>query len=240
MTGEAKMNTGINSKDPLKASFDMNSFTQSVRYSLEQDVFGLNASFVRIQGNTKAIIPEQPLLQPYNNNSWDAALDTHYGPWHVGVEYIYNGKSGTLRNNLPAITPVLLSDSGKSEILPTLMYNSQAVGRSYTLSTGIGYIVPNRWGVCLGYLRNSTHTGFMQPDASGAPIKAKGNAWVLSLDRSLLDGVEYFVEVAISYKMSNPAWPYIGTAGAALTQMQYTTSPSNSAAGVLSGLKIKF
>jgi hypothetical protein len=80
----------------------------------------------------------------------------------------------------------------------------------------------------------------MQPDASGAPIKAKGNAWVLSLDRSLLDGVEYFVEVAISYKMSNPAWPYIGTAGAALTQMQYTTSPSNSAAGVLSGLKIKF
>lgn len=240
MTGEAKMNTAFNSKDPLKQNFDMNSFVQSVRYSLEQDTFGLNASFVRIQGNTKAIIPEQRLLQPYNNNSWDAALDTHYGPWHVGFEYIYNGKSGMLRNNLPSITPTLISDEGQSQNLPTLMYNSQAVGRSYTFATGVGYIVPNRWGVCLGYLRNSTHTGFMQSDGSGPSIKAKGSSWVLSLDRSLLDGVEYFVEVAISYKMSNPAWPYIGSAGAALTKMQFTTSPSNSAAGVLSGLKIKF
>ena len=240
MTGEAKMNTAFNSKDPLKQNFDMNNFTQSVRYSLEREKFGLNASFVRIQANTKAIIPEQHLLQPYNNNSWDVALDTHYGPWHIGAEYIYNGKSGDLRNNLPEITPTLVSDAGQSEVLPTLMYNSQAVGRSATIATGVGYIIPNRWGVCLGFLRNSRNTGFMQPDASGSAIKAKGTAWVLSLDRSLLDGVEYFVEVAISYKMSNPAWPYIGSAGAALTKMPFTTSPGNSAAGVLSGLKIKF
>ena len=239
MVGEAKMNTAYNSKDPLKQSFDMNNFTQSVRYSLERGLFGLNASFARIQGNTKAIIPEQPLLQPYNNNSWDVALDTHYGPWHVGVEYIYNGKSGMLRNNLPGVTPTLVSDSGQKEVLPTLIYDANKAGRSYTLATGLGYIVPNRWGVCLGYLRNASHTGFMAEGADRS-IKAKGSAWVLSLDRALLDGVEYFVEVAISYKMSNPAWPYIGSTGAALTKLNFTAAPSNSAAGVLSGLKIKF
>lgn len=240
MTGEAKMNTAFNSKDPLKQSFDMDSFAQSARYSLEKGLFGVNLSFVRIQGNTKAIIPDQYYLEPYNNHSWDVAIDTHYGSWFAGIEYIYNGKSGFLKHDLPKITPSLTSAEGVKEALPTLMYNSSASGKAYTVNVGVGYIVENRWGISLGYLKTGSHTGFMQPDATGNSIKSRGSAWVLSADQSILDGVEYFVEVAISYKMRNAAWPYMGTAGAALTKLPFPAVPSNSATAVLSGLKIKF
>ncbi|WP_162480348.1 hypothetical protein [Holospora elegans] len=240
MVGEAKMNTAFNSKDPLKASFDMNSFAQSVRYSLEKELFGVALSFVRIHGKTRPAIPQQPLLSIYSNNSWDLAMNTHYGPWCLGVEYIYNGRSGFLKNDLPSLTPSLTTDIGGKEKLPTMMYSSSACGKSYTFNAGLGYVLKNQWGVSLGYLRTGSHTGFIQPNQEGDSIKAKGSAWVLSGDRALVEGVECFLEVAISYKMSNPAWPYMGTAGAALTKLPFPTTPSNSAAAVLSGLKVKF
>ncbi|PPE05604.1 hypothetical protein [Holospora curviuscula] len=240
MVGEAKMNTAFNSKDPLKASFDMHSFAQSMRYSLERELFGMALSFVRIHGRTRPAIPQQPLLNVYQNNSWDVAMNAHYGPWCFGVEYIYNGRSGFLKNDLPGLTPYLISDLGVKEALPTMMYSSSSSGKNYTLNTGLGYVLKNQWGVSLAYLRTGSCTGFLQPNGEGKPIKAKGTAWVLSADQSLVDGVDCFVEVAISYKMSNPAWPYMGTAGAALTKLPFPTTPSNSAAAILSGLKVKF
>ncbi|ETZ07251.1 hypothetical protein P618_200567 [Holospora obtusa F1] len=240
MMGEAKMNTAFNSKDPLKASFDLNSFAQSIRYSLERESFGIALSFVRIHGKTRPAIPQQPLLAVYSNNSWDVAMNANYGPWCLGVEYIYNGRSGFLKNHLPSLTPSLGTNLGIKEKLPTMMYSPHDCGKSYTLNTGIGYIVKNQWGVSLGYLRTGSHTGFISTDQEANLIKAKGSAWVLSGDRSLVDGVDYFIEVAISYKMSNPAWPYMGTAGAALTKLPFPTTPSNSATAVLSGLKVKF
>ena len=240
MVGEAKMNTAFNSKDPLKASFDMHNFAQSVRYSIERELFGMALSFVRIHGRTRPAIPQQPLLTVYKNNSWDIAMNAHYGPWCMGVEYIYNGRSGFLKNDFPGVTPSLISDKGVKENLPTMMYCADAAGKSYTLNTGLGYLVKNQWGISLAYLRTTSHTGFMLPDAQGKSIKAKGSAWVLSADQSLVDGVDYFVEIAIQYKMSNPSWPYMGTTGAALTKLPFPTTPSNSAAAVLSGLKVKF
>jgi predicted porin len=160
------------------------------------------------------------------------------GPWSLGAEYIWNGKSGRLKNNIGPIAPsILQTGRGDRYSFPTKYYEALSAGKYYSVNSGIAYTAGDV-GVSFAYFYTRKNTGIVA--SLGSPSsRAIGRAWAVSTEYNLAPGFCPYLEGAV-YRMSNPDWPYLPVAVSNLTGLEVTAVPSNKARMVLAGIKVQF
>jgi len=155
------------------------------------------------------------------------------GPWVLGAEYIYNGKSHRLANDYLDVHPIIDGTrQGHKD------YIASKAGKNWVLNTGIGYITKTA-GFTFSYLHSQRRTGFVTSKIDEKSIKAVGNSYVLSAEYYLAPGLSPYIEGAI-YNMKNPAWSHIAYSIVKITNLQYVGVPSNKAKVILTGIKLQF
>ncbi len=232
--GEAPMNTAFS---PLKKPlfpFDLNVIQVGARYefAFKEVKFALSSSY--LTGSSRPEKPDVPLLErTKRTKSWNAAFTLSAGPWSIGGEYIYNGRSHQFANNLPSVTPTV---NGK-QWMPKI-YLAGKAGKHKVMHAGIKYST-DVGGVAFSYLYTTRYTGFVPSLDNPISGKAIGRAYVLSSQYNLAPGIAPYIEGAI-YSMKNPDWAYLGSAISSLTGWEVVAVPSSRSQVILAGIKIQF
>lgn len=237
--GEARMNTAFSQTRKPFQVFDINSRVLGVNY-LQEFRGGLivNLSMAHLAGNTRSERPDRYLLLRDSTDSWDCGAVFSLGPWALGTEYIWNGKSGILKNNISSIGPsIRQTDIGITYNFPVKNYQATAAGKYYSVNSGIAYTAGDM-GISFSYFYTRKNTGIVKHFGSRSS-RSIGRAWAISTEYNLAPGFCPYLEGAI-YRMSNPDWPYLPVAVSSLTGLDVTAVPSNKARMVLAGIKVQF
>jgi predicted porin len=237
--GEARMNTAFSQTRKPFQVFDINSRVLGVNYLHEfRDGLIMNLSAAHLSGNTRSERADRFLLLRNSTNSWDCGAVFALGRWSLGTEYIWNGRSGRLKNNISAIAPSIRQTGlGGVYSFPVKSYEALSAGKYYSVNSGIAY-TEGDVGVSFSYFYTRKNTGIVS--SFGSPSsRSVGRAWAISTEYNLAPGFCPYLEGAV-YRMSNPDWPYLPVAVSNLTGLEVTAVPSNKARMVLAGIKVQF
>lgn len=234
--GEGNLSTAESGLETPLRTFDLNSVVPAINYIYEKGLFVAKLSAAYLHGKTKPEIPNEPLLDRVNTNSWDFGCVLQLGPLSLGAEYLANGNGGILRKNIASIEPTIGTTP-----LPAKSYLASAAGKYWALNTGVAYTSGDvSFGVSYFYTRRNT--GIVPLFSSGMPMAssvATGSALVFSSEYRLAAGLSMYVEFG-KFNMKNPDWAYIGAGFSALTGIPYNAVPPNKSFSYIAGITIQF